>query len=70
MDITTAASTGDKRSTLIALRDYLAEALVATNSGRDQASLSKRLMEVMDAIEALPDPDEETEVDRIVNGDL
>lgn len=51
-----AARSGDKRATLIALRDKLAETIQNCESGRDMASNSKRLMEVMAEIEALPDP--------------
>lgn len=50
-----AAKSGDKRATLIALRDKLAETIQNCDSGRDMASNSKRLMEVMAEIEALPD---------------
>jgi hypothetical protein len=51
-----AARSGDKRATLIALRDKLAETIQNCESGRDMASNSKRLMEVMAEIETLPDP--------------
>ena len=51
-----AARSGDKRKTLIALRDKLAATLDACDSGRDMAANSKRLMEVMAELEALPDP--------------
>ena len=50
-----AAKSGDKKATLIALRDKLAEMIQNCDSGRDMASNSKRLMEVMAEIEALPD---------------
>ena len=50
-----AAKSGDKRATLIALRDKLAETIQNCESGRDMASNTKRLMEVMAEIEALPD---------------
>ena len=59
MDVTNlieAAKSGDKRATLIALRDKLAETIQNCDSGRDMASNSKRLMGVMTEIEALPDP--------------
>lgn len=55
MDLINAAKSGDKRATLIALRDKLAETIQNCDSGRDMASNSKRLMEVMAEIEALPD---------------
>lgn len=53
-----AAQSGDKRETLIALRDILAKTIQTCESGRDMASNTKRLMEVMAEIEALPDPKE------------
>lgn len=58
-DLITAAKSGDKRATLIALRDKLAETIQNCDSGRDMASNSKRLMEVMAEIEALPEPEKE-----------
>lgn len=54
-----AASSGDKRATLIALRDILANTIQNCESGRDMASNTKRLMEVMAEIEALPNPEDE-----------
>ena len=54
-DLITAAKSGNKRETLIALRDKLAATIQNCDSGRDMASNSKRLMEVMAEIEALPD---------------
>lgn len=51
-----AAKSGDKRETLIALRDILAKTIQECDSGRDMASNTKRLMEVMSELEALPDP--------------
>lgn len=50
-----AAKSGNKRETLIALRDILATTIQNCESGRDMASNTKRLMEVMAEIEALPD---------------
>lgn len=50
-----AAKSGNKRETLIALRDILAKTIQECESGRDMASNSKRLMEVMAEIDALPD---------------
>lgn len=55
-DLITAARSGDKRATLIALRDKLAETIQNCDSGRDMASNTKRLMEVMAELETLPDP--------------
>lgn len=51
-----AVSTNDRRETLIALRNTIARAIDDCESGRDIAALSKRLMEVIAEIDALPDP--------------
>lgn len=53
-----AAKSGDRRETLVALRDILAQTIQECKSGRDMASNSKRLMEVISEIEAI---DRETE---------
>lgn len=58
MTILEAVRTNDRRTALVALRDKLAETLDAKDSARDIASNSKRLMEVMREIDALPDPGE------------
>ena len=55
-DLVSAAKSGDKRDTLEALRDKIAASIQDCESGRDVAALSKRLMEVMNEIEALPKP--------------
>lgn len=59
-DLISAAKSGDKRATLIALRDKLAETIQYCESGRDMAANSKRLMEVMSEIDSLPDPEQNT----------
>lgn len=51
-----AVASNDRRDTLIALRDTIAETIDGCDSGRDIAALSKRLMEVIAEIDALPDP--------------
>lgn len=56
--LTEAVSSNDRRATLLALRDSIARAIDGTDSGRDIAALSKRLMEVMEEIDSLPDPKE------------
>ena len=56
-----AAKSGNKRETLIALRDILAETIQNCDSGRDMASNTKRLMEVMAELEQLPDPNAKKE---------
>lgn len=58
MNLVEAAKSGNKRDTLIALRDKLAETIDNCESGRDMAANSKRLMEVMAELESLPDPKE------------
>lgn len=50
---------GDKRAILLALRDETASAIENSSSGRDIAALSKRLMEICDNIDAMPNPDED-----------
>lgn len=62
-----AAKSGNKRETLIALRDILAATIQNCESGRDMASNTKRLMEVMAEIEALPDSEvkKESKHDRL-----
>lgn len=54
-----AAKSGDKKETLIALRDILAQTIQECDSGRDMASNSKRLMEVIAEIEAIEAAEEE-----------
>lgn len=58
LSLTDAAKSGDKRATLMALRDKLAETIENCESGRDMAANSKRLMEVMAELETMPDPAE------------
>lgn len=55
MTLHEAVATNDRRSTLIALRDTIAKTIDECESGRDIAALSKRLMEVIAEIDALPD---------------
>ena len=55
-DLVSAVKSGNKRATLTALRDTIAEQIAICESGRDMAALSKRLMEVIAELEALPDP--------------
>jgi len=55
-DLVKAAQSGSKRETLEALRDKIASSIQDCESGRDVAALSKRLMEVMNEIDALPKP--------------
>lgn len=56
MNLIEAAKSGNKRETLIALRDKLAETIEKCESGRDMAANTKRLMEVMAELETMPDP--------------
>lgn len=55
-DLLQAAKGGNRRETLEALRDKLAASIQSCESGRDVAALSKRLMEVMSELDALPKP--------------
>lgn len=55
-----AAESGDKRGTLVAMRTRIAESVAsATTPARDLAALTKRLMEVMNEIEAIDARDEQ-----------
>lgn len=66
--LTDAARTGDKRGTLMALRDLIAAQIESCESGRDMAALSKRLMEVMAELDSLGDPDaERDEFDEVLD---
>lgn len=58
-----AAKSGDRRRTLEALRDKIAASIQDCESGRDVAALSKRLMEVMGEIDALPEPNDYDELE-------
>lgn len=61
-----AAKSGNKRATLEALRDILATTIQNCDSGRDMASNTKRLMEVMAELEALPEENKtESKHDRL-----
>ena len=64
MNLLEAAQSGDKRETLVALRDKLAATIEVCDSGRDMAANSKRLMEVIAEIEAI-DAEAEKERKRI-----
>lgn len=48
-----AAKSGNRKKTLIALRDRLAETIENCESGRDMAANSKRLMEVIEELDAI-----------------
>lgn len=69
--LASAARSGDKLSTLKQLRDQIAKSIQDSDSGRDIAALSKRLMEVMDEIERLqPPPRKMTPLDKArIGGD-
>lgn len=67
-DLVKAAASGNKRGTLEALRDELAVSIRDCESGRDMAALSKRLMEVMNEIDALPKPKKDSPLARAKNG--
>lgn len=56
-----AAATGSRLDALVALRDYLADALDQTMSARDQGTLSARYMECLAQIEELAPPEKEVD---------
>lgn len=67
-DLTKAAQSGDRRKTLEALRDKIAASIQDCESGRDVAALSKRLMEVMGELDALPKPKKESPLAKAKRG--
>lgn len=64
-DLIEVAKSGNKRDTLEALRDKIAASIQDCGSGRDVAALSKRLMEVMNEIDALPKPSDGDELEEL-----
>ena len=67
-DLVKAAQSGSKRETLEALRDKIASSIQDCESGRDVAALSKRLMEVVNEIDALPKQKKDSPLARAKNG--
>ncbi|HCG61407.1 MAG TPA: hypothetical protein DEV22_03195 [Collinsella sp.] len=65
MNIVTAAAKGDRLETLKAMRELIARQLDSCESGRDMASLSKRLIEVMDEIDAIEADANPTDMDAV-----
>ena len=55
MGMEQAVKTNDRRKILVATRDKIAETMDKTDSGRDIAALSKRLMEVCAELDAIGD---------------
>lgn len=68
MDILQAAKSGNRKATLVALRDSIAETIKEKPSGRDLAALSRRLMEVMAELDRVAET-ERSEFDDVL-GDL
>ena len=54
-DLMTAAMSGNRLNTLVALRNRLALEIEQTTSGRDLSALSKQMQEVLEAIDNMPD---------------
>ena len=67
-NLTEAARSGNRRDTLEALRDKIAASIQDCESGRDVAALSKRLMEVMGEIDALPKPKADSPLSKAKHG--
>ncbi len=65
-DLVNAALSGDKRATLIALRDRLAEE-IETAGARDLAPLSRQLTEVLRQLDEVPDEKEVSAANDIAN---
>lgn len=62
-----AVKDGTKLDVLVALRDETARAIESTTSGRDVAALSKRLIEICELIEGLPDENSQDPVDQMIS---
>lgn len=58
--LVSAAQSGNRRALLEALRDDIAEMLDKTESGRDYAALSKRLLETCAELDSLPRDDDQS----------
>lgn len=65
MGLTDAAAGGDYRETLVALRDELAAAIEGTDSARDMAALSARLLDVLKELNEQPGEVETSPADEI-----
>lgn len=65
-DLVTAALSGDKRATLVALRDRLVKEIEEAGA-RDLAPLSRQLMEVLKALDEVPDEKEVSAANDIAN---
>ena len=63
--LSTVVATGDRRASLVALRDFLAGCIESTEAKRDVAALVARLTDVMDRIDALPASVEGTAFDEL-----
>lgn len=68
MNIVEAAVAGDRLETLKALRERIAQQIDGCESGRDMASLSKRLIEVMDEIDLIQSADNPDDIDTVFDG--
>ena len=62
--LTDAAANGSKRDVLECLRDELARAIENSESGRDIAALSKRLVDVLNELSDLPEPKPESPLEK------
>lgn len=65
MGLTKAAASGDYKQTLVALRDELASAIETTESARDKAALSARLLDVLRELNEQPGDVEVSPADEI-----
>lgn len=56
---------GELRASLEAFRDLLAGEIEASDSGRDKAALSARLLDVLTRLDGMPAPAEGTALDEL-----
>lgn len=65
-DLKSVVAQGDRRASLEALRDHLAEALVEALD-KDKASIAGRLHAILDAIDAIPTVREDSVADQLAS---
>ena len=64
--LTEAAKSGDRRAILEALRDKLAASIDACDYGRDVAALARRLMDVCEVLDTLPNDDDDSPLQQAI----
>lgn len=65
MSLSDVAKNGDRIETLTALRDYLAKSLDECESDRDRAALTRQFVDVVNQLDGIKPPEQETAAERI-----